>query len=242
MTLPSLFVTGTDTEVGKTVVSALLGLIYRQEGMRVAYLKPVATGGNADPSFVARILELDEPQDIICPYVFEQPFSPHLAARLAGRQIRRDIISECYAYLAKHYDAVIVEGAGGLMVPLGPSYLIADLARDLGLPLLVVARPGLGTINHTLLTLATALQAGLSVAGVVINRYPRNNPDSVAKDNPRIIASFSGLPVLALVPEIEGLDLSSINRKLLEEVAAEVTRQHPELLERLRLFGKGEEK
>jgi len=231
--LPSLFVTGTDTGVGKTVVSALIGLIYKAAGVTVAYLKPVETGAvrvndelvPQDTSFVARVLELDEPIEMLCPYRFEPPVSPHLAARLANKKIKPETIRECFNYLDRRYQAVIVEGAGGLLVPLKPAYFIADLARDMELPLIITARPGLGTINHTLLTIAAALQAELPVAGVVINRYPEN-PDPVAKDNPRAISNSSGVPVLALAPEIPGLDTEEPSRALLEETARKIEETH----------------
>jgi len=227
---PSLFITGTDTGVGKTILSALIGLIYKATGLTVGYLKPVETGAVSvngelvppDASFLARVLGLeDEPLEMLCPYRFELPASPHLAARLAGKRIKPDVIRECFNYFDRRYDTVIVEGAGGLFVPLKSEYLVADLARDLKLPLVIAARPGLGTINHTLLTIAAALRAGLAVAGVIINRYPVD-PDPVVKDNPKAITFFSGVPVLALVPEIAGLEKREPVLRLIEEAAAKV--------------------
>lgn len=231
--LPSLFVTGTDTGVGKTVLSALLGLIYQSAGLKVAYLKPVETGATKgagglipeDTKFVADVLGLKESFDVLCPYSFEHPVSPHLAARLEKKEFKPQVAQECFKYLQKFYDAVIVEGAGGFLVPLSERYMVADLARDLGLPLVITARPGLGSINHSLLTIAAAVQVELKVAGVVINRYPEN-PDPVAGDNPRTIAKFSGLPVLARVPEIAGLDAKEPARALLEKAAIELNQAY----------------
>lgn len=211
--LPSLFITGTDTEVGKTVITALLGLLYQDAGLKVACFKAVQTGAvrrangllAPDVLFYAAMLGLDEDLKTFCPYVFEPPLSPHLAARLAGVKIDPARIGEHYTALAGRYDAVLVEGAGGLMVPLGENYFIRDLISDLGLPTLVVARPGLGTINHTLLTVTCARQASLTVAGVAINRYP-SAPDPAAQDNPAAIATLGKVNVLAVVPEIATLD------------------------------------
>lgn len=225
--LPSIFITGTDTGVGKTVVSALLGLIYQEAGLTVGYLKPVETGAAkagdelipADAKLVATLFGLeDEPIEMLCPYRYEQPVSPHLAAILSKRPVKSPNIVECFNYLDRRYDAVIVEGAGGLLVPVNPNYMVADMVRDLGLPLLITARPGLGTINHTLLTVAAALQADLHVAGVMINRYPEN-PGLVERNNPKAIAEYSGIPVLALVPEIAGLDPENPDITLLKEAA-----------------------
>ncbi|MEW6183355.1 MAG: dethiobiotin synthase [Bacillota bacterium] len=230
-TLPSLFITGTDTGVGKTVLSALLGLIYQSAGLKTAYLKPVETGAVKGPDglvpgdtrFVSDVLGLEESIDVLCPYRFEHPVSPHLAGRMGKKEFKPQVVQECFKYLEKFYDAVIVEGAGGLLVPLSEKYMVADLARDLGLPVVITARPGLGTINHTLLTIAAALQVELKVAGVVVNRYPED-PDPVVKDNPRAIAKLSGLPVLARVPELDGLDAGEPGRALLEKAALELNR------------------
>jgi len=230
--LPSVFVTGTDTGVGKTVVSALLGLIYSHLGVKTAYFKPVATGGDGDPRFVASILGLAEPLERLCPYVFTQPCSPHLASRLEGKPIEMAVILESYTYLSQKYQAIIVEGAGGLLVPLGSGRFISHLVQDLSLPLLVVARPGLGTLNHTLLTLAVAGVQGLKVAGVIINRYP-SLPDPATKDNPGTIAELSGSPVLALVPEMAESNLDILQ---LEKAAQDILRSHGHLIEHLKKF------
>jgi len=241
--LPSLFVTATDTGVGKTVVAALLGLIYQEAGLRPAYFKPVETAAakegaellSRDASFVAGLLELqDEPQKMLCPYAFELPVSPHLAASLAKKQVKLENICECYRYFERRYHAVIVEGAGGLLVPVSPTAVIADIARELGLPLLIVARPGLSTINHTLLTIAAALRADLPVIGVVLNRYPEN-PDLVEKDNPKAIADFSGVPVLATVPEIPDFDPARPDYAALIAAARRVNETH-RLAEKLAAF------
>jgi dethiobiotin synthetase len=224
--LPSVFITGTDTGVGKTVLAALLGLIYQEAGLNVAYFKPVETGAAAengelvpgDTKFVAEVLGLNEPLDVLCPYRYEPPVSPHLAARLARKPIKPEVVERCFNYLDRHYEAVIVEGTGGLLVPLRDGYMVADVAGGLGLPLIIAARPGLGTLNHTFLTIASALRVDLALAGVVLGRYPEN-PDPAAKDNPRAIADFSGVPVLALVPEIPGLDPRKPQRDLLKDAA-----------------------
>jgi dethiobiotin synthetase len=224
--LPSVFITGTDTGVGKTVLAALLGLIYQEAGLNVAYFKPVETGAAAnngelvpgDTQFVAAVLGLNEPIDVLCPYCYEPPVSPHLAARLARKPVKPEVVEKCFNYLDRHYDAVIVEGTGGLLVPLRDGYMVADVAGSLGLPLIIAAHPGLGTLNHTFLTIASALRVDLALAGVVLGRYPEN-PGPAAKDNPKAIADFSGVPVLALVPEIPGLDLTRPQHALLKEAA-----------------------
>ena len=135
------------------------------------------------------------------------------------------VVEKAFTYLKQSYDAVIVEGTGGILVPIRQGYLVADLISDLGLPVIIAARSGLGTINHTLLTVSAAVQADLKVAGVVLNRYP-SKPGIIEKDNPKAITAFCGVPVIALVPEIEGLVWEIPERALLEKVAERVNEKY----------------
>jgi dethiobiotin synthetase len=155
----SLFVTGTDTDVGKTVVTAALVAAARAAGRDVVPMKPVQTGCTAhdgqlsapDLDFVLRMAGLSAAeQDLMCPYRFVPPCSPHLAALQAQQPISLSLIGDAYTSLQDAHDAVIVEGAGGCRVPLGPTADMRDLACALDLDVVVAARPGLGTLNHTL--------------------------------------------------------------------------------------------
>jgi dethiobiotin synthetase len=172
-----VLVTGTDTAVGKTVVSAALLAAMRAAGEPAAAFKPAVSGLDEDPEggwpadheLLAR--ETGQAPGDVAPYSFGPAVSPHLAAELVGTEIEPARL----VALARATGAgrtLIVEGVGGLLVPLTPSFSVCDLAVELGLPLVVVARPGLGTINHTLLTLAHARSRGLRVAAVVLNRWP----------------------------------------------------------------------
>jgi dethiobiotin synthetase len=138
--------------------------------------------------------------------VLKLPLAPAVAAAQAGVRIDLEDIAKAYRDLAGRYDFLVVEGAGGLYVPLVDNdFLVLDLARWLGLPVVVVARPGLGTINHTVMTVKTAQQAGLPVVGIIINQYPEH-PNLAARTNPEVIAAVSGRPILAKVPVIAGLE------------------------------------
>ncbi|MGI8594788.1 MAG: dethiobiotin synthase [Solirubrobacteraceae bacterium] len=201
--LRGLFVTGTDTGVGKTVVAAAICAALRARGERVAAFKPVVTGLDepADPDWpvdheLLAAASGGEPERV-APHRFGPVASPHLAARLADVALApRSIVANARS-AGERADVLVVEGVGGLLVPLTRNYAIADLARDLELPLLVVARPGLGTINHTLLTLEAARARGLAIAAVVLTPWP-SEPTDVERSNLESIADLGAVEIATL--------------------------------------------
>jgi dethiobiotin synthetase len=200
--LRGVFVTGTDTEVGKSVVAAAICAALAARGERVAAFKPVVTGLDEEPGEFGRDHELlasessaGQTPDEVAPHRFGPPVSPHLAAELAGMPIEP---SELVAS-ARAHELVVCEGVGGLLVPITPGYLVRDLAVDLGLPVVVAARPGLGTINHTLLTVEAARAAGLRVAGVVMTPWP-DEPATMERSNRATVERLAGVPVSGLPP------------------------------------------
>ncbi len=206
---PGIFITGTDTGVGKTLVAAALACHLRRRGLKVGVMKPCETGV-ADPSRPgddARLLRWaansSDDDDLLAPCRLSEPLAPALAAERQGMVIDPHRIVNAYARVALGKDLVLVEGAGGLMVPLRGGYLVADLARQLGLPLLVVARPGLGTINHTLLTVFAARAMDLPVAGFMINRMPAL-PDAAEAAAPHWLASLASADLLGVLPDVDG--------------------------------------
>jgi dethiobiotin synthetase len=198
-----VFVTGTDTGVGKTVVAAAIAAVLRARGERVAVFKPVLTGTDEprDPDWPPddELLALAAGADAVSVAAerFGPPVSPHLAAALAGRTLDPAALREAFDARAAGADAVVAEGVGGLLVPLADGYLVRDLARDLGLPLVIAARPGLGTINHTLLTLEAARAAELRLAGVVITPWP-DQPTPMERDNHATIVRLGATDVATL--------------------------------------------
>jgi dethiobiotin synthetase len=168
-----LFVTGTDTGVGKTVVACALARALRARGVDVGVMKPVETGVGADGPSDALALRAaaggDDPLDLLCPQRFALPAAPIVAAAHAGARLDLDAIRRAFDGLRERHAFLVVEGAGGLLVPLARGIAMAELARELALPVVVVARAALGTINHTLLTLEACRSRGLPVAGVVIS-------------------------------------------------------------------------
>lgn len=198
---PGVFVTGTSTEVGKTVVAAVLARTLAAEGKRVAVFKPAVTGleedGETDHALLRRASGSSQSDDEIAPYRYDPPASPHLAAALADEEIDPERLRQAARTAAASADAIVCEGVGGLLVPLSPTYLVRDLAVDLGYPLVIVATPGLGTINHTLLTLESARAAGLEVAAVVLNLWP-DQPTEIEQSNRETIAELGDVPVHTL--------------------------------------------
>ncbi|HET7573960.1 MAG TPA: dethiobiotin synthase [Solirubrobacterales bacterium] len=192
-----VFVTGTGTEVGKTVVAAAIARTLAAEGRGVAVFKPAVTGLDegveTDHEILRRASGSGQSDEEIAPYRYGPPASPHLAAALAGEAIDPERLRAA-ARAAAGAETIVCEGVGGLLVPLHEDYLVRDLAADLGYPLVVVAPPGLGTINHTLLTVEAARTAGLEVAAIVLNPWPER-PDAVERSNRETLAALAGAPV-----------------------------------------------
>jgi len=227
--LNGVFVTGTGTEVGKTIVAAAIARTLSAEGNRVAVFKPAVTGlaeganGGADGPIRQGDLDVSarrppEPDhhllrraagsgqgdDEIAPYRYGPPASPHLAAALAGEEIDPERLRVAARAAAANADVLVCEGVGGLLVPLRGDYLVRDLAVDLGLPLVIAASPGLGTINHTLLTIEAARSAELAVKAVVLTPWPES-PSAIEVSNRETLESLSG----ATVERLPLLDLDS---------------------------------
>jgi dethiobiotin synthetase len=207
-----IFITGTDTGVGKTIVAATLARLLRMRGINVGVMKPVTSGCREEDGRLVSddALLLCRAAGLVCsadaaPYLLREPLAPAEAAKLDGVRIDFSHLRECYYRLAAEHDVVIVEGAGGLMVPLVGGLLIADLIKALGLPLLVVARPNLGTINHTVLTCFAARQMDLDVAGVIINNYPAL-PSQAEQGASHQIGALCGAPVLGVWPHRDHQD------------------------------------
>ena len=187
--------------MGKSVVAAAIARSRAAAGQTVAVFKPAVTGldepGEADHELLRRAAGSDQDDDSIAPYRYGPPASPHLAAELAGERIDSARLLTAARRAESEADYLVCEGVGGLLVPLAPDYLVRDFARDLGLPLVVAAPPGLGTINHTLLTLEAARSAGLDVAMVVLTPWP-DDPDQVQSSNRATLESLTGAPLAVL--------------------------------------------
>jgi dethiobiotin synthetase len=214
-----VFVTGTGTEVGKTVVAAAIANTARQSGNRIAVFKPAVSGlvdyplapetwASAprlpDHALLRLAAGSTQGDDEVAPYRYGPPVSPHLAAELAGERIDPDLLRGAALDATQDADLLVCEGVGGFLVPLTPAYLVRDLARDLRFPVVIVAEAVLGTINHTLLTIESVRTAGLEVASVVLNRWPAD-PSAIERSNLETIERLGRVRVETL----PRLDLSS---------------------------------
>ncbi len=214
-----LFITGTDTDVGKTVVAAGILRLLSKKGIDVVPVKPVQTGGiPSSDGLLAPDLEFclaaadiklyHDEKKLMAPYVYEPACSPHLAGRLAQSYPETDKIRDGIQKLLQYHQAVVVEGAGGIMVPLNETTTMLDLMKSLGYPVVLVSRLGLGTINHTLLSIQALKNTGVEFIGVVFSRIQPSHPENrfIEDDNPKAIAEFGDVKVLGSIRYLPDLD------------------------------------
>jgi dethiobiotin synthetase len=220
----SVFIAGTDTGVGKTALAAGLLCYLRRSGIDAAPMKPAQTGTIAlegrltSPDLIfcldaAGIKPTPEELQLMNPYCFELACSPHLAAKIAGCAIDMERIVASFRQLSEKHECVIVEGSGGVLVPINESHTMLDLIVSLILPVIVVARSGLGTINHTLLTLKELKSNNVEVLGVILNETQPNQPDFIARDNAETIRRLGDTEILGSISPMAaepGANLSRI--------------------------------
>lgn len=210
----AVFVTGTDTEVGKTVVAGGLALALRNRGIDVGVMKPAVTGCRThrgkrtaeDVNFLLKASKSEDDPRLVCPYMLRDPLAPEVAAEREGTRIDIRAIKTAFQRLAKKHEALIIEGAGGLFVPVKRNYLMIDLIASMGVPMAIVARPGLGTINHTLLSCEAARARNIAIAGIIINDYPKR-PSTAERTNPDMIRRYARAPLLGVVPHLPGVSV-----------------------------------
>lgn len=223
-----IFITGTDTGVGKTVVGAGLALTLRERGMRVGVMKPVATGCigegkrlvSEDAVYLFEAAQNEYPP-LTNPFRFRSPLAPSVASVIEKKEIPIEKILKAYQELQRRYDYLIIEGIGGLLVPITKEYFVANLIHEFGLPILIVARGGLGSINHTLLTADAAVIRGFDVRGIIFNRMPRVNISIAEITNPKVIHDLTGIPILGSLPELDEVDVERCQFGNLKEVFKE---------------------
>ncbi len=228
------FITGTDTGVGKTVIAGALIKAIHVLGANACGMKPVETGcsriGNtlypSDGMFLKRVAGMDENINQITPYCFEAPVAPSLAAEMESKVVRIDSIVEKFHALLQRYQSVVVEGVGGILVPIRRDYFVIDLIKQLGLPVIVVARATLGTLNHTLLTVNYALKEGINVSGIVIN-FTRRSEGTVSENtNPLVLQQVSPVPLLGVFPCLDDLENATLERAAVKYLDLGIIRSH----------------
>ena len=213
----ALFVTGTDTGVGKTLVTSALARHLVNKGLRVGVMKPVETGVadcsrlGADATLLKWAANSSQPDDEICPYRLQAPLAPAVAASREKIRINYSALLSQAQNIIDQHDFTLIEGAGGLLVPLAGGLLMADFAKAIEIPLLVVCRPNLGTINHTLLTLYCARSMELEVAGYLLNNMPESK--SVAEETaPHSLASLTSEELLGVLTAVSGSEREKVEQ------------------------------
>ena len=202
------FVTGTDTAVGKTLVAGAIARSLLNAGKRVGVFKPIATGCqrrreglvSTDAEFLAHCSNTESPLEQINPVRYHEPLAPFVAAQRSQHPIDWTAMELAYRNIVKQHDLVLVEGIGGVMAPICDDYLLLDLMADMALPIVLVARAGLGTINHTLLTLAACRQRDLTIAGIVLNGYRPDAPTLAEETNTQVLAGLAQTEILTVIP------------------------------------------
>jgi dethiobiotin synthetase len=214
-----LFITGTDTGVGKTLIAGAIAKILTDKGLKVGVFKPIATGCKRnwdglisdDTEFLSYCANSDLSLSTITPVGYHTPAAPIVSAACDGSAIDFDRIAAAYKDICQNSDIVIVEGIGGVRVPLTEEFDLLDLAVEFALPAVIVARPNLGTINHTLMTIDCVRAAKLKIAGVVINGYKATESTTAEDTAPEVIAQCSGVDILSVVPFDETVDIEEPN-------------------------------
>jgi dethiobiotin synthetase len=212
---PGLFITGTDTGVGKTLIAGAIARILTEQGLKVGVFKPIATGCrhsreglvSSDAEFLACCADCDYPLSVVNPVGYTTPAAPIVSADYEHRRIDFEEISSAYNYICQTCQMVIVEGIGGIRVPITEDIDLLDLAVRFQLPVVIVSRPGLGTINHTLLTIDAIRSKNLDIAGVVINGYDASKDEPAEITAPQVIARCGNVNILSVVPFDETVDV-----------------------------------
>ena len=229
--MAGLFITGTDTDVGKTVITGAIAAALRNRGQNIGVMKPMASGGVAnqdgkliaqDATFLMQAAGISEnKRDLVNPVCLEFELTPAVSATISGVEVDIPAILKTYQMAAKTYDPLIVEGVGGIVAPLWQDYLVADLMVEMALPIIIVTRPNLGTINHTVLTVEYARQRGLQVAGIIINGWNEDEVGILEHSNETYMAQLSQVPILGKFPHSKTISVVEAQTGQLAQLAEE---------------------
>jgi dethiobiotin synthetase len=214
----AFFITGTDTGVGKTIVTAGLVKALRHQGYNVGVMKPITSGAvrrgrglvSEDAEYLLAAAGLEDPAMLASPVCLEPPLAPYSVTLLTGQQIDISRVMGAYVTLRNMHEVLFVEGIGGLLVPIKQNYSILNLVAEMDIPIVIVARPNLGTVSHTAMTVSCARAAGVSVAGVVFNHCEKRPETAAEKTNPDVVRQVCDVPVLGTVPFLARRDAADL--------------------------------
>ena len=216
------FVTGTDTDVGKTIISSGLAAVLKEKKIDVGVFKPLLSGiarenPASDTSLLKQLSQTSLSYEEITPFEFKEPLAPYVAGKLEGKNVGIEDVLSHWEKIREKHEFFIVEGAGGISVPLGERFLVSDLIKALQLPIVIVARPNLGTFNHIFLTVQYAKSLGLSIAGIVINGI-NDDPGLAEKTNPDLIEELCGVPILGITPKLKEVTEENIKKMVKDHI------------------------
>jgi dethiobiotin synthetase len=230
------FITGTDTGVGKTIVTAAILRSFIKKGLKVGAMKAIETGClnkdgillPSDGMFLRDMAEMSDSIDLITPLRFENPLSPFVAAKLENLEVEIDRVFKAFDALRKKYDFIVVEGVGGLMVPLRKEekkkatfYFVRDLIKELGLSAIIITKPTLGTLNHTILTIEALKSKKIPIKGYIINFSEPAKNDIAEKTNPEALRELLDIPFLGIMPYLSDLNKDTIGETAIKNLDIE---------------------
>jgi dethiobiotin synthetase len=213
-----IFVTGTDTSIGKTLITASLAWKFAKEISKICVMKPFATGiseyskkfKSKDLAILARAVRLEEKQENLNPYFYPLPCSPHMASALLNLPPPSlEYAIKKYKLLRKKYDYLLVEGVGGIMVPINNKYTLLNFIKQTKLGVIIIATPKLGTFNHILLSIKICQSNGIPIKGIVINKMP-NNPTQVEEEIPVFVSEYTNIPILGVIPMLNRAKINEL--------------------------------
>lgn len=223
--MSGLFITATDTDIGKTVITGVIAAALKVRGQQVGVMKPLASGGiltaegklvAEDATFLMQAIGLGESErEAVNPLCLAPALTPAVAAKVSDVQVDMPAIIQAYHTLQKKYDPLLVEGVGGITAPLWEDYLLVDFMVELGLPVIIITRPNLGTINHTVLTVEYARGRGLQVAGIIFNGWNEEKVGILEQSNEEYISRLTGVPILGKFPFSPIISTSQIGTEAL---------------------------
>jgi len=221
--LNSLFITGTDTDVGKTYVAAGLAVTLRKMGIDVGIMKPFAAGTpqkkgfkSEDVEILSRAAQVSDPEESMNPQFFEMAASPYTASKNLKVKVRVNSVLSNFKKLSKLHSMLLVEGMGGIMTPILKNYFVTDLIKEMKIPTVIVTRTKIGTVNHTIMTWKMCKKYKIPIKGIIINNFDSDGYQ--VKDLTRDLQSITGVPILGTIPYIESLSDDSLYRNFKKNI------------------------
>ncbi len=224
--MKGIFITGTDTAVGKTVIASAIVRVLKARGISVAVMKPIESGCRregdvlipSDGVMLKEMAENDITLEEVTPFRFENPLAPMVASEIEGTEVDERVIYDTIKELQEKYDYIVVEGVGGLMVPVKEGLMIVDIVRDTGLPLLIVASNRLGVINHTVLTVEAAKRRGIDIIGVVLNTPNPLRDDISLETNPLVLRRVLEVPLVGVFPFVNSISKENLLKEAVKNL------------------------